>query len=190
MSALACSRKSVPLPTWKSSSPIWAELHEQAFRRLGGAPRVVVLENPKEGVAKPDVYGPALNPVYRDMLGHCGVVALPDRVRHPSLKGKVESGVAHAQNKFRGLRFERPAEAQTYVDRFETNWADTRIHGTTKRRVRLRFEEEKPHLVPLPAAPFWYCEHGMRTVHLDGAVSARRSTRQTAKAACAASSAF
>ncbi len=167
---LGCSRKSVRLLTWKSSSKIWAELHEESFRRLGGAPRVVVLDNLKEGVAKPDVYDPALNPVYRDMLEHYGVVALPARVRHPNRKGKVESGVAHAQNKFKGLRFESREEAQAYIDRWETNWADTRIHGTTKRQVRLMFEEEKPHLLPLPTAPFRYYEHGMRTVHLDGAV--------------------
>jgi len=167
---LGCSRKSVRLLTFKSSSQAWSELHEVAFRRLGGAPRVIVLDNLKEGVAKPDVYDPALNPVYRDMLAHYGVVALPARVRHPNRKGKVESGVAHAQNKFKGLRFERPEVAQAYIDRFETNWADTRIHGTTKRQVQLMFEEEKPHLLPLPAAPFRYYEHGMRTVHLDGAV--------------------
>lgn len=45
---LGCSRKSVWLLTWKSSSQIWSELHEEAFRRLGGAPRVVVLDNLKK----------------------------------------------------------------------------------------------------------------------------------------------
>lgn len=167
---LGCSRKSVRLLSFKSSSRIWAELHEVAFRRLGGAPRVIVLDNLKEGVVKPDTYDPALNPVYRDMLDHYGVVALPARVRHPNRKGKVESGVHHAQNKFKGLRFESLEEAQAYIDRWETNWADTRIHGTTKRQVRLMFEEEKPYLLALPATPFRYYEHGMRTVHLDGAV--------------------
>jgi len=167
---LGCSRKSVRLLTWKSSSQIWAELHERAFRRLGGVPRVVVLDNLKEGVLKPDIYDPQLNPVYRDMLAHYGVVALPCRVRDPNRKGKVESDVGHAQNKFKGLRFESPEEAQTYIDRWETNWADTRIHGTTKRQVRLMFEEEKPHLLALPVTPFRYYEYGMRTVHLDGAV--------------------
>ena len=33
---LGYSRKSVRLLTWRSSARIWAELHEQAFRRLGG----------------------------------------------------------------------------------------------------------------------------------------------------------
>jgi hypothetical protein len=40
---LGCSRKSVRLLAWKSSSRVWAELHERAFRQLGGVPRVVVL---------------------------------------------------------------------------------------------------------------------------------------------------
>ena len=47
---LAHSRKSVRLLRFRSSSRIWAELHEEAFRRIGGATRVVVLDNLAEGV--------------------------------------------------------------------------------------------------------------------------------------------
>ena len=47
---LGYSRKSVRLLTFRSSTRTWAELHEKAFRRLGGSPRVVVLDNLKEGV--------------------------------------------------------------------------------------------------------------------------------------------
>ena len=50
---LGCSRKSVRLLVFRSSSQIWAELHEKAFRRLGGVSRVVVL-NLREGVLAPD----------------------------------------------------------------------------------------------------------------------------------------
>jgi hypothetical protein len=167
---LGYSRKSVRLLTWKSSSQIWSELHEKTFRRLGGAPRVVVLDNLKEGVLKPDVYDAALNPLYRDVLAHYGVTALPCRVRHPDRKGKVESGVRHAQQKVRGLRFESIEAAQIYLDRWERRWADTRIHGTTKRQVATMYAEEKPRLLTLPIEPFRYYAHGERTVHLDGAV--------------------
>jgi hypothetical protein len=131
---------------------------------------VVVLDNLKEGVLKPDVYDAALNPLYRDVLAHYDVTALPCRVRHPDRKGKVESGVRHAQQKVRGLRFESLEEAQTYLDRWERRWADTRIHGTTKRQVAAMYAEEKPQLLPLPLEPFRYYAHGERTVHLDGAV--------------------
>ena len=63
--------------------------HEQAFRRLGGACRTIVLDNLSEGVLKPDIYDPALNPLYRDMLAHYGAVALPCRMRDPDRKAYV-----------------------------------------------------------------------------------------------------
>lgn len=168
---LAFSRKSVRLLTFRSSARIWAELHEQAFRRIGGSTRIVVLDNLREGVLKPDIYDPALNPLYRDLLAHYGSVALPCRVGHADRKGKVESGVGHAQKTpLKGLRFETIGEAQAYLDRWEERWADTRIHGTTKRQVAIMFGEEKPTLQPLPVEPFRYYKYGERTVHLDGCV--------------------
>jgi transposase len=168
---LGYSRKAVRLLAPRSSSRIWAELHEQAFRRLGGVTRIVVLDNLREGVLTPDVYDPTLNPLYRDMLTHYGAVALPCRVRDPDRKGKVESGVGHTKKTpLKGLRFESLEEAQAYLDHWEERWADKRIHGTTKRQVSAMFADEKPMLLPLPLEPFRYYQYGERTVHLDGCV--------------------
>lgn len=168
---LGWSRKSVHLLTFQSSARTWAELHERAFRRLGCAPRVLILDNLAEGVLKPDVYDPALNPVYRDLLAHYGAVALPCRVRDPDRKGKVESSVGHAKRTpLKGMRFESLDEAQTYLDRWENHWADTRIHGTTKRQVAAMFAEEKPALLELPVEPFRFYQFGERVVHMDGCV--------------------
>jgi transposase len=168
---LGHSRKSVRLLVFRSSSRVWAELHEKAFRRLGGVTRVVVLDNLREGVITPDIYDATLNPLYRDVLKHYGAVALPCRVRDPDRKGKVESGVGHAQKTpLKGQRFESLEQAQAYLDHWEERWADTRIHGTTKRQVAAMFAEEKPALLPLPVEPFRYYLYGERTVHLDGCV--------------------
>jgi transposase len=168
---LGFSRKAVRLLAWRSSSKVWAQLHERAFRRLGGATGVVVLDNLREGVLEPDIYDPELNPLYRDVLAHYGARALPCVVRDPNRKGKVESGIKHAQGTpLRGLRFESLEEAQAYLDRWEERWADTRIHGRTKCQVAARFAEEKPALLPLPAEPFRYYEYGTRVVHRDGCV--------------------
>jgi len=168
---LGHSRKSVRLLTWRSSTQIWAELHERAFRRLGGAPRVIVLDNLAEGVLSPDIYDPSLNPLYRDVLAHYGAVALPCRVKDPDRKGKVEAGVGHAQKTpLKGLRSESMEQAQAYLDRWEERWADTRIHGTTKRQVAVMFAEEKPALRELPIEPFRYYRYGTRTVNLDGCI--------------------
>jgi hypothetical protein len=131
----------------------------------------MVLDNLREGVLTPDIYDPALNPLYRDLLAHYGVVGLPCRVRNPDRKGKVESGVGHAQSTpLRGRRFESLEAAQAYLDHWEERWADTRIHGTTKRQVAVMFAEEKPHLHELPLEPFRYYRYGERTVNLDGCI--------------------
>ena len=128
-------------------------------------------ENLKEGVITPDMYDPVINTLYKDVLAHYGAVCLPARVRHPNRKGKVESSVGHAKNTpLKGMRFESLEEAQAYLDRWENNWADTRIHGTTKRQVAAMFAEERPYLLPLPAEPFRYYHQGLRTVHTDGTV--------------------
>src|SRR3974390_1323574 len=168
---LGCSRKSVRLLTFRSSAHIWAELHERAFRRLGGATRIVVLDNLREGVLIPDIYDPALNPLYPDVRAHYGAVGMPCRIQDPDRKGKVESGVGHAQKTpLKGLRFESMEEAHAYLDHWEQHWADPRIHGTTKRQVAAMFAEEKPTLLPLPLEPFRYYQFGERIVHLDGCV--------------------
>ena len=109
--------------------------------------------------------------MYRDVLAHYGVTALPCKVRDPDRKGKVESGVAHAQKTpLKGKKFESLEEAQAYLDHWEENWADKRIHGRTKRQVAAMFAEEKPFLQALPLEPFRYYQYGERTVHLDGCV--------------------
>jgi hypothetical protein len=132
--------------------------------------RVVVLDNLREGVLTADIYEPTLNPLYRDVLAHYGAVALPCRVNDPDRKGKVESAIAHTQGALKGLRFETLEAAQAYLDRWDARWADTRIHGTTKRQVAAMFAEERPALVPLPVEPFRSYQFGPRTVHLDGFV--------------------
>jgi transposase len=173
---LGHSRKSVRFILFKSSAQIWAELHEKAFRRLGGATRVVALDNLREGVLQPDLYDPGINPLYRDVLKHYGGVALPCRVRDPDRKGKVESGVGHAQKTpLQGKKFESLEEGQAHLDHWEERWADTRIHGTTKRQVAAMFAEEKPALLPLPLEPFRYYRYGERTVHLDGCVEVEKA---------------
>ena len=68
------------------------------------------------------------------------------------------------------MRFETLEQAQAYLDRWDAHWADTRIHGTTKRQVAAMFAEERPALQPLPLEPFRYYRFGVRTVHLDGCV--------------------
>ncbi|KAG0177199.1 hypothetical protein DFQ28_004373, partial [Apophysomyces sp. BC1034] len=58
---------------------------------------------------------------------------------------------------------------------WEQNWAAKRIHGSTRRQVEAMFQEEKPHLRPLPATGFRYFTEVVRTVWDDTTVSVDRS---------------
>jgi hypothetical protein len=64
--------------------------------------------------------------------------------------------VGHAKKtRLRGLRFESLRRGPSlYRSLGGANWADTRIHGTTKRQVAAMFAEEQPALGPLPLEPF------------------------------------
>lgn len=156
---------------WKSSQKIWAELHVEAFHYFGGCPQYIVLDNLKEGVIKPDIYEPHLNPVYASMLEHYGVVADPARVGDPNRKGTVENAVQHTQNTaLKGRIFELIEKQNEFLMHWEERWASRRIHGRMKRQVEEMFQEEKPYLRPLPLTVFRYFDQEIRTVWDDGLI--------------------
>jgi len=173
---LRYSRRSFRKTVWTSSKETWARLHEEAFRYFGGCPQYVVLDNLKEGVLKPDIYEPELNPVYAAVLAHYGVVADPCRVEDPDRKGTVENAIQHTQNTaLKGREFKTIEDQNQWLMHWEERWASPRIHGRTKRQVQEMFLEEKPFLQKLPLQSFRYFEQGVRTVWDDGCVEVNRS---------------
>jgi len=162
---LKYSGKSFRKTVWKTDQAIWARLHEEAWRAFGGCCRYVVLDNLKEGVIRPDLYAPELNPVYSAMLAHYGVVADPCRVADPNRKGTVENAIQHTQaTALKGRRFESIETQNVWLAHWEERWAALRIHGRKKRQVLEMFREEQPHLRALPAEGFRYFKQEVRTV--------------------------
>lgn len=168
---LRYSRRAFRKVVWNSSQEVFARLHEEAFRYFGGCTRYVVLDNLKEGVLKPDIYEPDLNPLYVSMLRHHGVVADPARVRDPDRKGSVENAIQHTQDTaLKGRRFESLEEQNAYLMAWEEKWAAPRVHGRAKRQVQAMFEEERPFLLSLPLLPFRIFKQEKRTVWDDGLI--------------------
>ena len=177
VATLRYSRASFRCVVWKSSQQVWAELHERAFGHFGGCPQYVVLDNLKEGVLKPDLYEPELNPVYAATLKHYGVVADPARVRDPNRKGTVENAIGHTQaTALKGRRFESIEAQNEFLAHWERSWAAKRIHGTERRQVQAMFEEERAHLKPLPLLGMQYFNEAQRTVCDDGCVRVDHSS--------------
>ena len=177
VATLRYSRRSFRRVVWKSGQHLWAQLHEQAFRYFGGCPQYVVLDNLKEGVHRPDLYEPELNPVYAAMLEHYGVVADPARVRDPNRKGTVEHAIGHTQaTALRGKRFESLEAQNEFLEHWETNWASKRIHGIERQQVQAMFEAERAHLKALPLLGMQYFTQGVRTVCDDSCVRVDHSS--------------
>ena len=181
---LKYSGRSFRKVVWKSSSEVWARLHEEAFRYFGGCTKYCVLDNLREGVISPDIYEPELNRVYAAMLAHYGVVADPARVRDANRKGTVENAIKHTQDTaLKGKRFESIEAQNAHLMHWEETWAATRIHGRAKRQVEAMFQEERAHLKPLPVEPYRYFTEGTRsvgddtTIQVDHAYYAARPAR-------------
>ena len=173
---LKYSGKAFRKVVWKADQQTWARLHEEAFRAMGGSVAYVVLDNLKQGVIKPDLYEPRLNPVYAAMLAQYSAVADVARVRDPNRKGAVERAIQHTQDTaLKGRRFESIEEQNAWLSHWEERWAAPRIHGRKKRQVLAMYLEERPHLKPLPLEPFRYFRQETRTVDDAGLVAADAS---------------
>ena len=169
---LKYSGKAFRKVVWKCDQQVWARLHEEAFRALGGCVQYVVLDNLKQGVIKPDLYEPELNPVYAAMLAHYGAVADVARVADPNRKGAVEKAIQHTQDTgLKGRRFESIDEQNAWLAHWEAAWAAPRIHGRKKRQVLAMYLEEKPHLKALPLESFRCFRQEMRTVDDAGLIT-------------------
>lgn len=168
---LKYSGKSFRKVLWKADQHSWARLHEEAFHALGGVCAYVVLDNLKQGVIRPDLYEPQLNPVYAALLAHYGALADVCRVADPDRKGTVENAIQHTQSTaLKGRKFESLEAQNEWLAHWEARWAAQRIHGRKKRQVLAMFEEERPHLRALPSEHFRFFRQGVRTVDDAGCV--------------------
>jgi transposase len=172
---LGFSRYGYQEVVWNQSQQTWCELHERAFAYIGGVTKVIRQDNLKAAVIKADVYDPELNELYAGTMAHYDTIVFPCRPYAPNLKGKVESAVGYVQGRLKGLKFESLEEQNAYLWQRNERWWSTRIHGTTKRQVREMFDEERPHLLPLPLTRFEYYRVLERRVHPDGHIEVGRA---------------
>lgn len=126
--------------------------HEAAFAWFGGRPRELLYDNPRTAVLRREGSQVILNATFADFAGHYGYrprFCQPYRAR---TKGKVESGVKYLKRNFlAGRRFLDLAHLNRELERWLTEVADVRIHGTTGERPIDRFAHEC--LVDITAVP-------------------------------------
>jgi transposase len=176
---LSYSRKGYSEVVWRQNTESFLRALENAFRAFGGAPALINVDNLKAAVLKADWYDPEINPKLAEFCRHYGTTVLPCRPATPQHKGKVERAIAYAQNNaLKGRRFSSLGEQNRFLVYWEDNVASKRIHGTTRRQVEACFEEERPHLQPLPASLFPSYQEARRSVHRDSYVEVAKAYYQ------------
>ena len=142
--------------TLGQSQEQWLACHECAFEFLGGVPAEIMVDNCKTAVlAHSPGAAPVFNPTYADFTRHYGFAIKACAPRRPQQKGRVENGVGYIKKNFlAGLELTEFAPLNPAARVWLDTVANVRVHGETQRRPADLFNEEKPHLRPLPAAPY------------------------------------
>jgi transposase len=173
---LSYSRKGYSEAVFRQDTETFLRCLENAIRHFGGVPVLLNLDNLKAALIKPDWYDPQLNPKLAEFCRHYGIHAAPCRPATPRHKGKIERGVGYVRNNaLKGRHFKSLSEENALLLHWEQNVADKRVHGTTCKQVGALFEQERPHLQPLPATLFPCYQEARRTVHRDSYVEVQRA---------------
>jgi len=123
----------------------WAQLHINAFNFFRGVPNIVVLDNLKAGVIKPDIYDPTLNETYSELSRFYGFTIDPAKVYKPEHKGKVERSIRIVREQLvAGKLYQNITEANAEALRWCKDEISHRICSTTgSKPIDLFLSEEK-----------------------------------------------
>jgi transposase len=148
--------------------------HIRAFEHLGGVARTCLYDNMKVVVLRHGDEGPLYNPKFLAFATHYGFTPRACRVRRGQTKGKVERPFFYAeQSLLNGRTFRSLEHLNEIAAWWLANVADMRVHRETKQRPLDRHAEERPQLLPLPAAPYHVDAVDYRVVNVEGDVAYR-----------------
>ena len=139
--------------------------HVRAFEYLGGAATVCLYDSMKVVVQTWDGEQPLYNLRFLAFAWHYGFRPWACKRRRPQTKGKVEKPFFHIVTHLLNARtFASLAHLNAFVAETWLPQIDRRPHATTGRPPLDLWEEERAHLVPLPAHAYDTAEVLYRTV--------------------------
>jgi transposase len=146
--------------------------HVRAFEYFQGLAATCLYDNMKVVVTSYDGDQPIYNTGFLAFATHYGFQPWACRPRRPETKGKVERPFWYLEtNLLNGRSFTSLEHLNETTMRWLAETADVRMHRETKRRPIDLFEEEKPHLLALPARAYDTARVLYRTVDPDGHIA-------------------
>jgi transposase len=171
---LSHSRKEVLIWCRGMDQLAWHHAHTEAFRRLGGVPAVLRIDNLKTGVGQGAGPWGQVNAAYQSYAHGLGFHIDACLPRCPEDKGKVENKVGNLKRRLRleGQWFAGLDGLQVWTDQELTRWAGQRVCPATGESVEASWRAEQPRLRPLPPVlPVAFDVALTRTVQKDCTVS-------------------
>lgn len=151
---------------------------EDALRFYGGAPMVIVPDNLKSAVNRPDKVEPIINQDFAAFAEHYGCVVMPARVRRPRDKALVENAVKliyrHIYPSLRSSTFHNLKDLNTAMALLLDEYNSTKMSSRSYSRRSLFEEVERDYLRPLPANRFIMKERKTVTVVNNSYVTLKR----------------
>ena len=149
----------------------WVTGHVHAFEFMGGCPKIVVCDNLRSGVTRPDRYEPEVNATYAEMAAYYGVAVIPARAYKPRDKAKAESGVLLAERwiiaRLRDRRFFSLAEANAAIAECVAEINARPFQKIDGSRQSLFESIERPALRPLPPDRYEFATWRKARVNID-----------------------
>jgi transposase len=137
-----------------------------AFASFGGVPKRLKVDNLRAAILKNQHFDLQFNQDFLEWANHYGCVIVPCSPYSPEQKGKVESDVKYVKGNFFVERiFTDAADLTLQLRRWTDDYANRRIHGTTKAIPwDVLTSVERSCLQPLPDTLYTTFERGTRTV--------------------------
>jgi len=153
--------------------PTVLRCHVSAFEAIGGAPRELLYDRMRTAVTgQGDEGGIVYNRALIDLARHYGFHPKACKAYRAKTKGKVERPFRYIrQDFFLARSFRNLDDLNSQLDHWLSRIANPRVHASTRRVINEAFAEERPHLRPLPLAPFQSVLRLERRISRDGMVS-------------------
>ena len=159
---------------------------ESAWAFFGGIPKYLVIDNCPPAVATADPLHPVFTRGFLEYSQHRGFIADSARARHPKDKPKVERGVPYARGRlFKGGEFRDLADVREQAVRWCRGVAGLRIHGTTRRKPLVVFQdEERQALLPWDGEAYEIADWREAKVHQDHHIQCRSALYSVPSSLC------
>jgi len=171
VSALGASSYIFCEASWTQALPDWLMSHRRMVEYYGGVTYILVPDNLKSGVTKPDRYEAKINRAYQEFAEKYGTCVIPARVRKPKDKAKVEVSVLVVSRwiiaVLRNRKFYSLEELNEAIAVLLEKINHRKMRHIGKSRYELYIELDKPALKALPERPYEYGEWKEVGVNVD-----------------------